>query len=102
MEMFVRVSEYRIVPTSNIVDIDVSPAQEAGWDDGEWEPIIPRPLRVDILTTASQSRYDDGGDYPETRHVEISPYVITLRGAEAQTFLDALPIYSPAREEIGA
>ncbi len=98
MEMFVKVSEYRIVPTSNIVDIDVSPAQEAGWNAGGWKPIPARPLRVDIVTTAGESQYDDGGDYPERQHIAIRPYTITLRGVEAQTFLDALPIYSPAQE----
>ena len=97
MEMFVRVSEYRIVPTQNIVDIKISPATEEGRDEEMQEPILARPLRVDIITNATTSAFDDGGDYPEHAHASIMPYTITLRGAEAQAFLGALPTYSPAR-----
>jgi len=96
--MFVRVSEYRIVPTGNIVDIKISPATEEGRDEEMQEWIYARPLRVDIVTNATTSVYDDGGDYPEHAHASIMPYTITLRGEEAQTFLDALPTYTPARE----
>ncbi len=110
MEMFVQVSEYRIIPTRNIVDIKISPATEEGRDEelGEW--LYARALRVDIITNATTSAFDDGGDYPGNAHTAIVPYTITLRGEEAQAFLDALedalPTYTtaaePAREEAGA
>ncbi len=102
MNMFVRVSENRIIPTSNIVDIVISPAAEEGRDEEMQEWIYARPLRVDIVTSATTSVFDDGGDYPEHAHASIMPYTIILRGEEAQTFLDALPTYTPAREEVGA
>ncbi len=102
MDMFVRVSEYRIIPTRNIVDISVFPATEEGRDEEMQEWIYARPLRVDIITNATTSVYDDGGDYPGNAHTAIAPYTIILRGTEAQTFLDALPTYTPAREEVGA
>jgi hypothetical protein len=105
MEMFVQVSENRIIPTRGIVDIKISPATEESWDGELREPIPARPLRVDIITNATTSAYDDGGDYPEHAHASIMPYTITLRGEEAQAFLDALedalPTYTPAREEAG-
>jgi hypothetical protein len=106
MEMFVQVSENRIIPTRNIVDISVFPATEEGRDEelGEW--IYARPLRVDIVTNATTSAFDDGGDYPGNAHTAIAPYTIILRGEEAQVFLDALPTYTPvaepAREEAGS
>jgi len=102
MEMFAQVSENRIIPTRGIVDIAIFPATEEGRDEelGEW--LYARPLRVDIVTNATTSVFDDGGDYPEHAHTAIAPYTIVLRGEEAQTFLDALPTYSPAREEAGS
>jgi hypothetical protein len=95
--MFVKVSENRIVPTGSIVDIVISPAAEEGWDEEMQEWIYARPLRVYITTNATTSVFDDGGDYPGNAHTAIAPYTITLRGEEAQAFLDALPTYSPAR-----
>jgi hypothetical protein len=109
MEMLVQVSENRIIPTRNIVDIKISPEIEEGRDEelGEW--IYARPLRVDIITNATTSAFDDGGDYPGNAHTAIMPYVIVLRGEEAQAFLDALedalPTYTTCpspREEVGA
>ncbi len=94
MEMFVQVSENRVIPTRNIVDIAIFPESEGGWDDEMQEPILQHPLRVDIMTNASKSYYDDGGDYPS--YVPHAwPYTITLKGEEARTFLDARPTYSP-------
>ena len=97
MEMFVRVSENRIIPTRGIVDIKIYPATEEGRDEEMQEWIYARPLRVDIVTSATTSVYSDGGDYPGHAHAEVFPYTITLKGEEAQTLLDALPTYSPAR-----
>jgi hypothetical protein len=88
--MFVRVSENRIIPTRGIVDIKISPATEEGRDEEMQEWIYARPLRVDIVTNATRSVFDDGGDYPEHAHASIMPYTITLRGTEAQTFLETL------------
>jgi len=100
MEMFAQVSENRIIPTRGIVDIAIFPATEEGRDEelGEW--LYARPLRVDIVTNATTSVFDDGGDYPEHSHTAIAPYTITLRGTDAQVFLDALPTYRPALEPI--
>ncbi len=102
MNMFVQVSENRIIPTRNIVNIIISPEIEEGWDEEMREPILARPLKVDIITNATSSFYDDGGDHPEHSYTIIKPYTIVLRGEEAQAFLDALPTYSPAREEAGS
>ncbi len=98
MEMFVQVSENRVIPTRNIVDIIIFPESEGGWDDEMQEPILAHPLRVHIVTNATNAtRLGDD---------EISPYVIVLRGTEARTFLDALPTYTPkaepAQEEAGS
>jgi len=99
MNMFVKVSENRIIPTSNIVDISIFPATEEGRDEEMQEPILARPLRVDIITNATTSAFDDGGDYPEHAHASIMPYTITLRGEEAQTFLDTLVFIGPLVED---
>jgi hypothetical protein len=96
MDMFVKVSENRIIPTSNIVDISIFPATEEGRDEEMQEPILARPLRVDIITNATTSVYSDGGDYPGHAHAEVFPYTITLKGEEAQTFLDTLVFIAPS------
>jgi len=100
--MFVKVSENRIIPTSNIVDIVIPPATEEGRDEEMQEWLYARPLRVDIVTNATTSVYSDGGDYPGHAHASIMPYTITLRGTEAQALLDALPTYTPPQEEAGS
>ncbi len=105
--MFVKVSDTRIVPISSIVDIRISPATEerAEWidesfeDGGRKDTVPARPISVEIVTTAQESRHDDGGDHPEFRHTDFHPYTIRLVGEEAELSLAALPVYVLVREE---
>jgi hypothetical protein len=52
-------------------------------------------LKVVVITTATTSSYDSGGDYPEFRHTDFHPYAITLYGSDAQALIDVLTIVEP-------
>lgn len=100
--MFIRVSETRIVPTANIVDILVTPARTARYvSTTESASMVSdsSPLVVEIVTNATVGRFDDGGDHPDLAHVEQMPYAITLHGVEAEKFLAALPVYEPVLDD---
>ena len=101
--MFLRIGD-RIINTDKIVEIDVSPARErrelspeeaAEYDYPPGNVLPARPLKALVVTTATTSSYDSGGDYPEFRHTDFHPYAITLYGRDAETLLDALTIVEP-------
>lgn len=104
MMMFIEVSDSRVVPTGNIVDIRITEATEAEevsaedareYDRNDAFTIPARPLAVEIITTATTSSYDDGGDFPEFKHTDWHPYAITLHGEEAERFLAVLRTRGP-------
>ncbi len=101
--MFVRIED-RVLNTDKIVEIKITPArerrelteEEAAEFDYPRDNVLPaRPLRVEVITTATTSSYDYGGDYPEFSHTDFHPYAITLLGREAQALLDVLTIVEP-------
>jgi hypothetical protein len=73
-----------------IVEVITTPAREGGWDEERGEKIYPSPLKVEIVTTAAASTYEDGGDYPDRAQVTPHPYTVTFYGDEAKTFLGEL------------
>ncbi len=100
---FVQVGD-RIINTDAIVEVKITAARErrvlsdeevAEYDYPRDNVLPARELRVDVVTTATTSSYDDGGDYPEFRHTDFHPYTITLLGEEAQALLDLLTTVEP-------
>lgn len=93
----------RLINPEQIVEVKVTPAtepEEVGAEDA-WEydrdgafTIPARPLSVEVVTTATTSSWDDGGDYPEFKHTDFHPYVIRLVGDEAEEFLSQ--VYIPS------
>lgn len=71
-----------------VVEVNVTPARAAGWDEEFAEKIYPSPLGVEVVYLAPSSRYEDGGDYPERARVEVRPYTANLYGDEAAKFLE--------------
>jgi hypothetical protein len=51
----------RALQVRNIVDVITTPAREAGWDEEMGEKIYPAPMKVEVVTTAAASTYEDGG-----------------------------------------
>lgn len=100
--MFVRTSSRRIVNTEHIVEIEIIEArpERTEFDEEDYvERTYPaRPTKIEIITDAVVSRYDDGGDYPEFRHAIVEAHAIVLVGEEAELFLTALPVYTPVLE----
>lgn len=72
---------------AHVVSWEIYKAVPAGWDEEEGVRILPKPLQVEVVTTAIDSEYRDGGDYPDQRHVRINPYTISLYGEAASQFL---------------
>ena len=77
------------IHTPNIVEVTVTPARESGWDEERGERIQPSPLTVEVITTAPDSTYNDGGDYPDRVREVTRPYTVTLYGEQAESFLKA-------------
>ena len=96
--MYLRIGD-RIINTDNIVEARVSPATPAGTDEETGKEYRATSVRVEIVTTAITSEYDDGGDLPEFRHTRILPHTISLAGEDAEKFLTALPVYEPVMEK---
>jgi hypothetical protein len=107
--MYIKINE-RIINTEQVVEVKITPAREeihtttdelrSEYDYPRGDYLPARPLKVEIVTTTSTSTYDDGGDYPEFKHTDYHPYVITLKGEDAELFLGALPSYEVAREGV--
>lgn len=92
--MFVRIGS-RVLNTDAIVQATIIEALPEREDEETGETLRAIPLRVDVITTASTSTYDDGGDFPEFKHTDYHPYCITLWAEDAEKFLTALPVYEP-------
>ena len=82
----IRAGRHYINP-AHVVSWEIYKAVPAGWDEEEGMRILPKPLQVEVVTTAIDSDYWDGGDYPDQRHVRIYPYTISLYGEDASQFL---------------
>lgn len=95
--MYLRIAN-EIINTDSIVTAQVSPATPASVDEYTGEEYRATLLRVEVVTTAVTSEYDDGGDY-RTPNTVIRPYSFTLAGDEAEKFLAALPVYEPVTGE---
>ncbi len=95
--MFIKVGEH-IINANQIIEVKTWPAIEAGWDEDEQTSYPARPVLVHIVTTGNTSQWHDGGDFPEFKHTDYHPYVISLRGENAERFLEALPVYEPVLE----
>lgn len=96
--MYIKVGR-RVINMDNIVEARVYPATPAGTDEDTGEEYRVTATRVEIVTTAITSEYDNGGDFSDFRHTEIRPHTITLGGEDAEKFLVALPVYEPVLEE---
>lgn len=100
MAQFVRAGD-RLINLDNVVEIRVREAKESYTLTAGAKQLRPkgdvvpaRPLRVDIVTTATTSSYDDGGDFPESKHTDVQPYGLTLWEEEAAEFLGR--VYVPS------
>lgn len=91
--MFLRIND-RIINAAQIVEVEIYEAREAHWDGGEH--MSAAPFRVRITTTA----FEGGGEDPESGWM-LRPRTIVFDGGEAELFLAALPVYTPAFEEEG-
>ena len=94
----------KLINLDNVVEIEVTEARAARHLQTEEEAaeygyplnnyLPARDLTLEVVTTATTSSYDDGGDYPEFKHTDFHPYVIRLTGDDAEEFLKR--VYVPA------
>lgn len=89
----------RVLFTANIVEVKITEARErrvltdeeaAEYDYPADNALPARPLSVAVVTTATTSSYDDGGNFPDFAHTDWHPYVVNLVGGDAGEFLAQL------------
>jgi hypothetical protein len=87
--MFVKVGR-RILNTDQIVEVIVSPPEEAHTDE-EGDFIDSMPLAVDIYFCANYGGFSEDSGFMRMHKVHLA-------FEEAELFLAALPVYTPALE----